>query len=288
MKRRVLLLGAEGMLAHDILQVFSEKWEVIPRSRREVDVTMETDVQRAVSSLKPHVVINASGYTKVDAAETERDLALLVNGEAPGTLARICRDMGILLVHYSTDYVFDGKKSSPYREEDPTNPINYYGETKLAGEERIRESGCEHIIIRTQWLFGPRGRNFVFAIVDRLRREGSARVVDDQVGCPTYTLDLARATEKLIDSGGRGTFHFSGEGEATWFDFARRIAEKSIPDEVTIEPIKSRELNLPAERPSYSVLSKEKFTSRTGESPRHWEEMLSDFLKRVFEGGVAW
>lgn len=287
-KKKVLLLGADGMLAHDLFEVFREEFEVVPKNRREVDITLETDVRRAILSVRPDVVLNAAGYTAVDRAEKERELALAVNGRAPGLLGRVCREAGALLVHFSTDYVFDGEKRAPYAEEDDTSPLNHYGYTKLLGEGEVIESGCEYLIIRTQWLFGPKGRNFVFSIVDRFRREGKASVVNDQVGCPTHTHDLALATFRLVTGNQRGIFHFSGEGETTWFDFARKIAELAVPEDVDITPIKSVDLKLPARRPQYSVLSKKKYTDAVGSPPRHWEEMLKSFLKRVFEGGVVW
>lgn len=276
------------MLGHDLYDVFHTHYTVVAKNRREVDVTLISDVSRSIHSAKPDYVVNATGYTKVEEAEDDKDEAMRVNSEALKNLATVCGDSGAVLVHYSTDFVFDGRNSTPYKEDDEPCPINSYGRSKLLGENEVITAGCEYLIIRTQWLFGPHGKNFVFAIVDRLKKERKISVVDDQIGCPTYTVDLAEATMKLIGRNQRGIFHFSGEGEVSWYGFATRIAELSIPEDVEITPVKSSEFSLKAPRPPYSVLSKEKYTMAVQETPRIWDEMLREFLRRTFESGVAW
>jgi dTDP-4-dehydrorhamnose reductase len=241
------------MLGHDIFNVLYESYEVVGKGRRQVDVTMVSDLSRTITSIKPDFVVNASGYTKVESAEDQPD-----------------------------------EKIGPYAEEDEPSPLNVYGESKLEGEKEVVSSGCEYLIVRTQWLFGPHGKNFVFSIIDKLNRDGKASVVDDQYGCPTYTVDLALAVLKLMRLNQRGIFHFSGCGEVSWYGFACKIAEYSIPEEVNIIPLKSSDLRMKARRPRNSVLSKEKYSRVVGENPRLWEEMLRDFLRRSFEGGVAW
>jgi dTDP-4-dehydrorhamnose reductase len=244
------------MFGHDMFNVLYDSYDVVGKGRREVDVTLFSDVSRSITSLKPDFVVNASGYTRVDDAEEEKEEAFQVNSLALKNISAV--------------------------------PINAYGESKLEGEKEVIASGCNYLIIRTQWLFGPQGRNFVFAIVDKLKKTGEVTVVDDQYGCPTYTLDLAHATEKLLRRNQRGIFNFSGEGVVSWFGFACKIAEFSVPEEVRVIPIMSTDLSMKARRPRNSVLTKEKYKKVVGENPRHWEEMLRDFLRRTYEGGVAW
>lgn len=287
-KSKLLLFGADGMLGSDLFELLSSDFDLTGRTERDSDVTLYTDISRAVSAARPDIIVNATGYTKVDDAEIEREKAEKVNGEALKHLSKICRERDALLVHFSTDYVFDGEHKKPYREDDETSPINHYGLTKLMGEKEILSSGCQYIIIRTQWLYGPHGKNFVFSIIDKLKKEGRAMVVDDQVGCPTYSADLAEAVCCLLEENKRGIFNFSSSGEASWFEFASKIAELSLPDPVDIVPVKSSAFETRAKRPFYSVLSKEKYAKETGNRPRDWDKMLPDFLKRVFEGGVAW
>lgn len=271
-----------------MFNVLYDSYDVVGKGKREVDVTLLSDVSRSIRSLSPDIVVNASAYTRVDDAEDDKEEAMNVNSHALRIISSVCKEKGAVLVHISTDFVFDGELDRPYVEDDVPSPINAYGESKLGGEREVIVSGCEYLIIRTQWLFGSRGKNFVFSIIDKLIKTGKVSVVDDQYGCPTYTLDLARATEKLLDRNQRGIFHFSGDGEVTWYGFACKIAELSIPGEVSISPIGSTDLSLKARRPRNSVLSKEKYRKATGEDPRHWEVMLRDFLKKTYEGGVAW
>ncbi len=287
-KEKVLLMGAEGMLGQDLHEELAKKYDVTATDLKDGDITLITDVRRLVERVRPRLMVNASGYTKVDDAEGERDKAFKVNGEGVGNLALAAKEIGALLVHFSTDYIFDGTKKAPYKEDDEPSPANSYGETKWQGEKEILSSGAEYLIVRTQWLYGLHGKNFVFSIVDTLKRNGFAKVVDDQWGCPTFTKDLAAATSALISSGERGVYHFSGEGKTTWYHFAKAIADMCIPDDVVITPVKTSDFPRRAPRPEFAVLSKEKYSSLMGTGPREWKEMLSDFLKLAFEGGVAW
>lgn len=287
-RKKLLLIGAGGMLGQDLHETLSGEFDVVTRVKRETDVTLMSDIRRVVEKENPQIIVNASGYTDVDGSEIEKKEAYLINQDGAKHLACLARERDALIVQFGTDYIFDGKKGEPYTEEDPPSPLGVYGESKLEGEREIIKSGARHLIIRTQWLFGRHGKNFVFSIVDRLKRKGSVEVVDDQVGCPTYTRDLAEATGTLLSMGLEGTFHFSGEGETSWFGFARTIGESTIPEKITVHPVKTVNLNLSARRPAYSVLSKKKYSNATGRLPRRWESMLEDFLRTVFEGGVAW
>jgi dTDP-4-dehydrorhamnose reductase len=230
-------------------------------------------------------VVHCAAYTAVDRAESEPEKAHAVNAEGTRTVARACREIGALLVAFGTDYVFDGALSRPYREEDPPRPLSAYGRSKLAAEEAIREEGTEHLLVRTQWLYGSRGKNFVLAILEKARAGEKIRVTSDQTGCPTNAGDLARAVLKLLDAGARGTVHFSNEGETTWFGFARFVLERAGPGSPNLVPAPTGELPYPAPRPAYSVLGKEKYRRITGESPRPWQDAAREFLGTIREGG---
>ena len=191
------------------------------------------------------------------------------------------------MVTFGTDYIFDGESSRPYREEDPANPLSVYGKTKWAAEQALREEGGGHLLVRTQWLFGPAGKNFIRTILEKARRGGTLRVASDQVGCPTYSRDLAGAVRKLLEVGARGTVHFSGEGETSWFGLARYVLQRCGLPAGSLFAAKTRDLPYPAPRPAYGVLSKEKYRAITGVSPRPWEEAVGEYLEMIApEGGT--
>jgi dTDP-4-dehydrorhamnose reductase len=282
---RVLITGGHGLLGREIVEVFRDRHELRVTDREECDVTDLRECRRELEGFNPEAVIHCAAYTAVDRAEAEPEAAHAVNAVGTGNIARACRERGILLVTFGTDYVFDGALSRPYREEDPPRPISVYGKSKLTAEEAIREEGTEHLLIRSQWLYGPGGRNFILTILDKARAGGTIRVVSDQTGCPTYAKDLARAVLKLMDAHARGTVHFSNEGETTWFGLARFVLERAAPGLATLLPATSRELPYPAPRPAYSVLSKEKYRRITGESPRSWMEAAGEFIESIVGKG---
>jgi dTDP-4-dehydrorhamnose reductase len=193
-------------------------------------------------------------------------------------IACACKDSGAKIVHYSTDYVFDGTKGEPYLEDDPCRPINTYGASKRKGEEWLIETAENHVLIRTAWLYGRQGKNFVKAILAKAKDEGILRVVDDQVGSPTFSLDLAQATKLLVERDCRGIYHVTNRGVCSWYQFAQRILEFAQVTGVTVEPIKSNELNRKAARPAYSVLSNRKFIEATQKTMRPWQVALNDYL----------
>jgi len=257
---RTIILGANGMLGH-AFQV------VCPQALfcgREVDITDEAGIRSLFRRLQPSLVINAAAYTDVDGCEDHPDHAFLVNGEGPGYIAGACRKTGASLVHFSTDYIFDGDKEG-YRESDPPHPINTYGQSKLLGEERIRETFDDYRIVRTSWLFGPDGRNFVDTMLRLSKEQEIVRVVDDQVGRPTYTRDLAAKVLLLADEA-PGIYHVTNEGTCSWFEFARHI----IPN---VLPCRSDEIHRKAKRPRCSVLLNTKTAPL-----RHWKEALAEYL----------
>ncbi len=284
----LLLVGAGGMLAVDLLAILRESGrEVLPLSEEELDVTDRRAVAETIGRRRPEAVLNCAAYTLVDRCEEEEKEALAVNGRAVENLAEACREAGIQLVHFSTDYVFDGKKGEPYVEEDPPNPLGAYGRTKLEGERAAREVCPGSLVIRTSWLYGAAGSSFPKTIARLAAEREKISVVADQVGRPTYTVDLARATAALLDAGAAGLFHVAGSGLCSWREFAERIVgslrRRGAPVKCRkVNPISTEKFGAPAPRPPYSVLSTEKYFKATGLTPPHWEESLERFLDELF------
>ena len=285
MKKKLLIIGAKGMLGRALAGVFADR-KPICWDRNEIDITREEGVKEKIAGLAPEIIINAAAYTDVDACETNRESARAVNGYAVGYLAKAAKDLGAVFAHYSTDYVFDGKSPDGYREGDkPARPVNYYGESKLLGEELIRsEKGLRHYLIRTSWLFGKQGKNFVQTMLENAKTNRTLSVVNDQHGKPTYARDLAVATRTLIEAPYEsGTYHLVNEPVTTWYDFARAIFDAYAathpkfkkPD---IIPCNSSAFPRPAKRPSYSLLRNTKFSPM-----RPWKEALEEHLKNIDE-----
>ena len=283
--KRVLVTGGHGLLGREIGEAFRRRFELRITDREECDVTRLSECRREIAEFRPESVIHCAAYTAVDRAETEPGEAYAINVEGTRNVARACREHGALVVTFGTDYVFDGSLGRPYREEDKARPLSVYGKSKLAAEEILREEGTDHLLVRTQWLYGRGGRNFILTILEKTRKGETLRVASDQTGCPTFAKDLARGVLKLMDAGARGTVHFSNEGETTWFGLARFVAERAAPGAGMVLPAATRDLPYPAPRPAYSVLSKEKYRGITGESPRPWQEAAEEFLETIREGG---
>ena len=245
----------------------------------ELDITDHAALAATLDRVRPDWVINATAYTAVDRAESERELAFAVNGDAVAAIARECaaRDVGV--VHYGTDYVFDGNGTRPWREDDATAPLNAYGESKLAGERAVLTSGGRHLMLRTQWLYGLHGKSFPRTMWERATAGQPTRVVSDQHGSPTYTVDLARATWTLIERGDTGLFHATNSGEATWYDVASRVFAAAGRSEL-LSPCATSDYPTPARRPAYSVLDGTQLRG-TGIVMRPWSEALDDFLSAV-------
>jgi len=277
---RTLLLGAGGMLAHDLLVTAPGVMEVVSFRHGDLDVADYRAVERAIRDMEPDVIVNAAGYTAVDRAESEPEAALRVNGDAVGHLGRVARAVGACVVHFSTDYVFDGTSDRPYREDDPPNPVNTYGASKLAGEIALQASGAEALIVRTQWLFGANGRSFPRTMWERAACRAATRVVNDQLGRPTYTLDLARAMWPLVQSGGRGLVHAANAGVGTWFDLAREVFRAAGCPEL-VQSCTTSEYPRPARRPRYSVLDTTRFESRLAASLPQWSDALARFTTQL-------
>ena len=277
---RVLLLGAGGMLGHDLVRVAPSHVELQPLTRVELDITDSGALRGIVADRRPAVIINAAGYTAVDRAETERDLAFRLNADAVAQLARVAAAFDSLVVHFSTDYVFDGLASTPYREEAPTNPINVYGESKLAGELGLRESGARWLILRTQWLFGEHGRSFPQTMRRRALERQPTRVVADQIGQLTYTADLAVATWRLLSGGAEGLYHIANSGVVSWFRVAEWIFQDlRCPELVTA--CTTADYPVLAPRPTYSVLDTSRVQALLGYALPSWDDALVRFSHAV-------
>jgi dTDP-4-dehydrorhamnose reductase len=284
---RLLITGGLGLLGQEIARVFEGSAGIRSTDREEWDVTDPAACRREIDGFRPDVVIHCAAYTAVDRAESEPAIASLLNVEGTRNVARACRERGALMVTFGTDYIFDGASGRPYREEDPANPLSVYGKTKWAAERALREEGGDHLLVRTQWLFGPAGKNFIRTILEKARRGETLRVASDQVGCPTFSRDLACAVRNLLGARARGTVHFSGEGETNWFDLARHVLERCGLPAALLSPARTRDLPYPAPRPAYGVLSKEKYRAVTGISPRPWEEAVGEYLEMIApEGGM--
>ena len=284
---RLLITGGLGLLGKEITRVFDGSAGIRTTDREEWDVTDPAACRREVDAFRPDAVIHCAAYTAVDRAESEPEMARILNVEGTRNVARVCRERGVLMVTFGTDYIFDGASPRPYREEDAANPLSVYGKTKWAAEQALREEGGDHLLVRTQWMFGPAGKNFIRTILEKARQGGSLRVASDQVGCPTFSRDLAAAVRNLLGARARGTVHFSGEGETSWFGLARYVLERCGLPAALLSPARTRELPYPAPRPAYGVLSKGKYRAITGVSPRPWEEAVGEDLDMIdWEGGT--
>lgn len=271
----ILVVGANGMLGNDLMKVLDG--DVRGLDLPDIDITSLESTLRVVRTLKPRVIVNAAAYTDVDGCETNRELAMQVNGEGVAHLAMAAREIDALLVHVSTDYVFDGSKGTPYEEDDLTGPVSVYGESKLAGELNAVFAG-EFLIVRTQWLYGLHGKNFVETMIRLAGEKTELTVVDDQIGSPTWSHDLARAIKALIDKGCRGVYHAANSGYCSWNEFARAIFAATGMN-VAVKPMTTAELNRPARRPLYSTLDCSKLVRDTGFHPQPWREALMNYLK---------
>jgi dTDP-4-dehydrorhamnose reductase len=283
----IVIIGSTGMLGRELMAACRHRGTEVRGvvGPDELDITDEHAVRQFVASARPSVVINATGYTGVDGAEAEPQIAERINRAGPAYLARACRDAGARLVHFSTDYVFDGRSDQPYRPDDTPKPASAYGRSKLDGEREIAASGCRFLLIRTSWMFAPHGRNFVRTIFDLAAGRPALDVVDDQRGRPTYAPDLALTTLQLLDRGGDGIFHAANDGQCSWFELAREIVQQAGLS-CQVRPCATADMPRPAPRPSYSVLDLTATTALAGR-PRHWRKALTDCLEHLAGGGVT-
>ena len=279
---KIIVAGSKGMLAHDLIPLLTQEHEICLFDRDEVDITDKERLLEFVGSIKPDLIINCAAYNQVDRAETDRETAFRVNADGVRHLALACKAFDSVFCHFSTDYVFDGKSVRPYQPDDEPNPISAYGASKRAGELHVHSILEDYFLIRTSSLYGKHGPNFVRTILRLAAEKAVVSVVQDQIMSPTWTVNLARGTIQLIESGNFGTYHLTDrtDGGISWFEFAKEIIRLKGLDN-RIEPATSQAFNRPAKRPAYSVLDTSLFTQRSGYEPMPWQESLKHFLDMI-------
>jgi len=307
MKPRILLIGRDGQVGTDLASRLPHLGELVALNRQELDLTRSNDIRRIIQKLEPQWIINAAAYTAVEQAESDGDTAQTVNEQAPAVIAEEAKKLGAALVHYSTDYVFDGSKKSPYEENDTPNPINVYGKTKLGGERAIQASGALHLIFRTEWVYATQGRNFLLAILRLATQKQELRVVSDQIGSPTTSREIAAATVRVISqlmnreegvhslTTSGGIYHMTAEGETSWYEFTKAILEEVLSETQNLPwvnaatkgrplltkrvlPITTAEYPTTARRPAYSVLSTQRLRDRFGICLPSWRVQLQSLF----------
>jgi len=291
---KILLTGKTGQIGFELQRSLAAIGQVVAFDRAELDLSSVDAIRAKVREVQPQIIVNAAAYTAVDKAESEPDLAMQVNGVAPGIMAREAKRFGALLVHYSTDYVFDGRKATAYVETDATHPLGVYGETKLAGERAIEAVGGAHLILRTSWVYAARGHNFLRTILRLARERTELRIVNDQIGAPTWARTIAEITARILASNGGGLYqlreksslyHLTAAGATSWYGFAEAILAEAkgvlgnaVP---SLIPIPASEYPTPARRPANSRLDNAKLTSAFGLTPPPWDEMLKSCIHEM-------
>lgn len=294
---RILLVGANGQVGHELRRSLAQLGEVIVTTRtgsledgmacETLDLASNEAIQPLVDQVAPDLIVNAAAYTAVDRAETEYQLAMRINRDAPAELARVCRRRNIRLVHYSTDYVFDGAATKPYPEDAPTSPLGVYGASKLAGEEAIRESGADHLILRTAWVYGLYGHNFLRTMLQLGAERDTLRVVADQIGCPTPAWLIADVTARLLQrEPNTGTLNLVTGGSTSWHGFAEAIFEEAsrrdlMPRVPSVQAINTAEYPTPTARPAYSVLDTRRLVAILGVPISNWRDALNQTFSRA-------
>jgi dTDP-4-dehydrorhamnose reductase len=303
MTPKILLTGKNGQLGRALLAQLPRPWDVTALDRQQLDLSKPDDIRRSIRSIRPLIIVNTAAYTAVDQAESERGEAQAVNGDAPQVMAEEAKQIGAAVLHFSTDYVFDGSKRSPYLETDIPSPQNVYGRTKLAGEQAIQESGVPHLIFRTAWIYAREGRNFLLTVLRLATQRETLRIVQDQIGAPTWSCEIAKATTNILAqicehqdpllsfSTVSGLYHMTAAGETSWYDFAKAILEEAqhhLPDSPwltaaterrpliarQVVPITTQEYPTPASRPAYSLLSNDRLASVFNTQLPDWRMQL--------------
>lgn len=302
MTLKILLTGKNGQVGRELVSSLRALGDVVAVGHADLDLTKPEEIREAIRGVRPQLIVNAAAYTAVDQAESEEAIARAVNADAPGVMAEEAKTIGAAMVHYSTDYVFDGSKTLPYMETDPTNPINSYGRTKLAGEEAVRNSGAAHLIFRTAWVYGREGKNFLRTILRLATQREELKIVRDQIGAPTASRDIAMGTTEALSriyspkenalafSAVSGTYHLTAGGVTNWYEFAKAILEEAAANAGdpwlaaatngqplitrTVTPITAAEYPTPARRPAYSVLSNDRLAHTFGIRLQEWRAQL--------------
>ncbi len=288
---KILITGISGMLGVDLYQTLREKYEVVgfdlqefpsvsflPPPVQRGDITRIDEVKRAFHELTPDLVVHTAAYTDVDGCEKNLDKAYKVNALGTQNVCLASQELNVPLIYISTDFVFDGKKDSPYLEFDQPHPISIYGRSKLVGEKYVRTLLHRYFIVRTSWLYGYYGRNFVETILQLANQKKELRVVSDQVGCPTYTRDLSRKIKELLSTKSYGVYHITNSGSCSWYEFAREILKLAGIKGAQLKSITSEELDRPAPRPRFSVLENYCLRRALGKCMREWQEALRDYM----------
>ncbi|HEY8101580.1 MAG TPA: dTDP-4-dehydrorhamnose reductase [Burkholderiaceae bacterium] len=281
---KILLTGRTGQVGYELERSLQSLGEIVAVDRSQMDLSNLDQVRDVIRQVRPALIINPAAYTAVDLAESEPDLAMRINAEAPAVMAEEAKKLGAAMIHYSTDYVFDGTKRTPYVENDPTCPINVYGRTKLAGEQAIQAIGINHLILRTSWIYGMRGKNFLLTVLRLAQQRDELRIVADQYGTPTWCRTIADTTAHVIAQGQNsrdwwqeksGVYHLTAQGQTTWGGLTEAILmNAALPKKPSVKGITTREYPLPAKRPGYSVMSCEKLMNATQIGLPTWEKAL--------------
>ena len=290
---KILITGASGMLGSEVCRELAGRYETIALDVRETkalgalpvkfiksDITNHEQTIEEIVKVGPELIIHTAAYTDVDGCELAPEKAYRVNGEGTRTVAQAGRRCGASLIYISTDYVFDGQKREPYSESDRPNPLNVYGKSKLAGEEAVKETLVKYFIVRTSWLFGKNGKNFVDSIIEKAGQQKRLYVVDDQVGSPTYACDLAWGIERLISVSepAYGIYHLTNSGSCSWYEFALKIIDYTSMKDAQLEPVTSERVKRPAQRPKMSILDGSRYRNLTRQPLRLWQEALKEYL----------
>jgi dTDP-4-dehydrorhamnose reductase len=284
---RILLTGSNGQVGWELARLLEGRADVVACDRERLDITDREAVARTVAAVRPDAIINAAAYTAVDKAESEPEAARAANALAPGFLAEQAGESGALLVHYSTDYVFDGRKTGAYVEEDAPAPINAYGRTKLEGERAVSASGCRHLILRTSWVYAPRGKNFMLTMLRLARERDEIRVVNDQFGSPTTARMVAECTVQALhrDPGASGLYHLAAAGSTSWHGFAQAIVT-AAGLRVRVVPITTADYPTAARRPASSILDSSRFARDFAMAPADWRTGVASTLAALRHGST--
>ena len=296
---KIVIIGAGGRLGAALMRQYREKYDLAGFNHAQLDLANLDDVRAKLGAMNFDVLINAAAFTNVDACETERDRAFQINAEAPAVLAEMCNEKDAKLIHFSTDYVFDGQKRAPYTEEDQANPISAYGESKLAGEQNVLAAEARHLVLRVSWVFGPDRPSFIDAMIKRAQEEEKIDAISDKFSTPTYTHDIADMLLESFDPGvAGGILHFANTGKCSWQEYAqwaldccrdagislnaRTVGALKLSGMTRLRQRSGGQSDWVARRPVYSVLSTAKYTELTGMTPRAWREAVNDYITRFY------
>jgi dTDP-4-dehydrorhamnose reductase len=285
---KIVILGAGGRLGAALMREYREQYDLAGFNHAQLDLANLDDVRGKLGGMNFDVLINAAAFTNVDACETERDRAFLINAEAAGVLAEICNEKDAKLIHFSTDYVFDGQKRAPYTEADQANPISLYGESKLTGEKNVFEAENGHLVVRVSWVFGPDRPSFIDAMIKRAQQDEKIDAISDKFSTPTYTYDIARMLPQFFDRREGGILHFANAGQCSWQEYAQWALDCCRDAGIPLKATTVGALTLKdmsswiARRPVYSVLSTAKYIELTGATPRAWREAVNEYITRFY------